>query len=216
MQNKITVNKTAFYHTLGEVKTAQTIWIVLHGYGYLAEFFINKFNPILNDTTAVVAPEALSKFYLNGVGIDGRMGASWMTKDNRDSEIEDYINYLDQLYVAIIEENGTVNVKINIVGFSQGGATASRWIANKKSKCDNFILWASNFPEDLSLNLLSDNNKAFALFGDNDKYINEKQINAYEHFLNASTIEYQLIRFKGKHDIPAEVLLKQTSLNNWQ
>lgn len=215
MQNKITVNKTAFYHTLGNVKTAKTIWIALHGYGYLAAFFIKKFNPILNDETAVIAPEGLSKFYLNGVGYDGRMGASWMTKDNREIEIEDYINYLDQLYEAIVKENETTDVKINVVGFSQGGATASRWIANQKSKCNNFILWASNFPEDLDLKMLSGNSKAFVLFGDDDKFINKKQINDYEEFLNTSKIDCQLIRFKGKHDIPKEVLLEQTELNNW-
>jgi predicted esterase len=215
MKNKITISKTAFYHTLGEVKTAKTIWIVLHGYGYLAEFFIKKFNPILDKNTAIIAPEGLSKFYLNGVGFDGRIGASWMTKDNRDSEIVDYINYLDQLYDTILKENEIADMKVNVVGFSQGGATASRWIANQKSKCDNFILWASNFPEDLNLNVLSGNNKAFVLFGDNDKFINEKQINDYEQFLRASDIKCKLIRFEGKHDIPKEVLLKQTKLNNW-
>jgi len=215
MLNKITVNKTAFYHTLGDVKTAKTIWFVLHGYGYLAEFFIKKFEPILNENTAVIAPEALSKFYLNGVGYDGRLGASWMTKDNREAEIEDYINYLNQLYKAIIKENKDSNLKINVVGFSQGGATASRWIANQKSRCDNFILWASNFPEDLDLTLLSKKSNTFVLFGDDDKFINEKQINDYEHFLNASKIDCQLIKFKGKHDIPKHVLLEQASIYNW-
>ncbi|MDG1475666.1 MAG: alpha/beta fold hydrolase [Vicingaceae bacterium] len=215
MQHKITVNKTAFYHTLGDVKTAQTIWIVLHGYGYLAKYFIRKFNPILNENTAVIAPEGLSKFYLNGVGFDGRMGASWMTKDNREAEIEDYINYLDQLYKAIIEENETSDVKINVVGFSQGGATASRWIANQQSKIDNLILWASSFAEGIDLKLLAQNNKLFALFGDNDKYISKEKIDQYEAKLKAENINSEFIRFVGKHDIPADVLTEQTQLNNW-
>ena len=215
MKHEIKINKTAVYQTLGEVKTAKTIWIVLHGYGYLAEFFIKKFNPILNDSTAIIAPEGLSKFYLNGVGVDGRIGASWMTKDNRETEIDDYIKYLDQLYKVIIEENETTDLKINIVGFSQGGATASRWIANQKSKCDNFILWASSFAEEIDLETLSKNKKVFILFGDDDKFIKKEQVNAYEKLLAASKIEYQLIRFEGKHDIPKEVLLEQTKINNW-
>jgi predicted esterase len=215
MENKITVNKTAFYHSEGDIKTAQTIWIVLHGYGYLAKFFIRKFSPILDNNTAIIAPEGLSKFYLNGVGYDGRMGASWMTKDNRETEIEDYINYLDQLYAAIIEENIATDLKINVVGFSQGGATASRWLANKKSKCHNFILWASSFPEDVDLKSLSQNSTLFALFGDDDEFISKEQINEYEKLLKASRIDCQLLRFEGKHDIPKEVLLKQTELNNW-
>lgn len=215
MQNTITVNKTAFYHTLGDVKTAKTIWFVLHGYGYLAKYFIKKFSPVLNENTAIIAPEGLSKFYLNGVGYDGRMGASWMTKDNRETEIKDYIKYLNQLHESILKENETPNIKINVVGFSQGGATASRWIADQNSKCDNFILWASNFPDDLNLNMLSTTSKAFILFGDDDEFINETQISDYEQFLNASKINCQLIKFKGKHDIPSKILLEQTELNNW-
>jgi predicted esterase len=138
-----------------------------------------------------------------------------MTKDNRETEIDDYIKYLDQLYKVIIEENETTNLKINIVGFSQGGATASRWIANQKSKCDNFILWASSFAEEIDLETLSKNKKVFMLFGDDDKFIKKEQVNAYEKLLAASKIEYQLIRFEGKHDIPKEVLLEQTKINNW-
>ena len=215
MQHKITVNKTAFYHTLGNVKTAQTIWIVLHGYGYLAKYFIRKFNPIVNKNTAVIAPEGLSKFYLNGVGFDGKMGASWMTKDNRETEIEDYINYLDQLYKAIIEENETTDLKINVVGFSQGGSTASRWIANQQSKCNNLILWASSFAEDIDLKLLAQNNKLFALFGDNDEYISKEKIDQYVAKLKAENINCEFIRFVGKHDVPEHILTEQTQLNNW-
>jgi len=215
MQHKITVNKTAFYHTLGNVKTAQTIWIVLHGYGYLAKYFIRKFNPILNENTAVIAPEGLSKFYLNGVGYDGRMGSSWMTKDNRETEIEDYINYLDQLYNTIIETNETTNLKINVVGFSQGGATASRWLANQQSKINNLILWSSSFAEDIDLKLLAQNNKLFTLFGDDDEYISKEKIDQYEEQLTTSNIDCQFIRFIGKHDIPAAIITEQTQLNNW-
>ena len=216
MKKKISVNRTAFYHTLGDLNTAKTIWFVLHGYGYLAEYFIKKFEPILNNNTAIIAPEGLSKFYLNGVGYDGRLGASWMTKDNREAEIKDYINYLNQLYKTIIEEINNPNLKINILGFSQGGATASRWVANGKSTCDNIILWSSAFPEDLDLNSIPKNSNTFVLFGDNDKFITEKQILDYEAFLNTTEFDCQLIKFKGKHDIPKEVLIEQTEKNGWE
>ena len=101
MKHKLKVSKTAIYHSEGNLKTAKTIWIVLHGYGMLAEFFIKKFNPILNTETCVIAPEGLSKFYSKG--FYGRVGATWMTKQNREDEIEDYINYLDQLYEVILK-----------------------------------------------------------------------------------------------------------------
>mgnify|MGYP000374423268 CR=1 FL=1 len=215
MRKKIRVNKTAFYHTLGTVKTAQTIWIVLHGYGYLAEYFIKKFEPILDNTTAVIAPEGLSKFYLKGVGHDGRIGASWMTKDNRLEEIEDYIAFLNQLYAEIVKENEMKQLKINVLGFSQGGATACRWIAHQTVKCDNLILWSSSLPTDVDFNKLTQNNKLYALFGDDDEFITEAQITEYEKHLQLKEVECQLIRFKGKHTIPKQVLLDQSNINNW-
>lgn len=86
-KNNITVNRTADYYTLGDLSNANTIWFVLHGYGYLAKYFIKKFEPILSSSVAIVAPEALSRFYSNGVGYDGRVGASWMTKESREDEI---------------------------------------------------------------------------------------------------------------------------------
>lgn len=131
------------YYTIGDVKTAKTFWIVLHGYGYLAEFFIKKFEPVANNETCIIAPEALSRFYLNG--FSGRIGANWMTKLQRKEEIIDYTNYLQLLYETVILDIKHENIKVNIVGFSQGGATAIRWFAAKKINCSNFIMWANFF-----------------------------------------------------------------------
>lgn len=211
-KHNIIINKTANYYSLGDIKSAKTIWFVLHGYGYLAKNFIEKFNPILNEDTAVIAPEGLSKFYLGGV--DGKIGASWMTKENREEEIEDYTNYLNLLYEAIIKENNNPDVKINVVGFSQGGATASRWICANKVKLDNFILWASVFPENMDFKTIANVN-AFFLYGDNDKYVTPERISKQKEIFDQSGLTIKTTVFKGKHDIPAEILVEQTSINNW-
>jgi len=214
MRHNITINKTALFYTLGNLKNPKTIWFVLHGYGYLAKYFVKKFNPILNKDTLIVAPEGLSKFYLNGVGVDGRVGASWMTKENREEEITDYVHYLNQLYATIVKNNATA--KINIVGFSQGGATASRWLANGLVKCDNFILWASFFPEDMELKSFDRNTKTYILYGDNDEYVTPERIKKIQKFLSLSDFNYQLIKFKGKHDILEKVLVEQCEKFNWR
>lgn len=208
----ITISKTANFYTLGDVKSATTIWLVLHGYGYLAKDFIEKFQPILSETTAVIAPEALSKFYVKGV--DGSIGASWMTKENREEEIADYINYLNQLYDGILKQVTAPNPKINIVGFSQGGATASRWLANGKINCDNFILWASVFPTDMDLGIIAKVN-TFFLYGNQDKYVIEDRVEQQKELLKQSHLKVKTTVFKGGHDIPKEVLVEQTKLNGW-
>lgn len=213
MSNKqhIVVNKTATYHILGNPKTAKTIWFVLHGYGMLAEFFIKKFEPILNDQTCVIAPEGLSKFYTQG--FYGRVGATWMTKEDREVEIDDYINYLNQLHEFTCAENTNSSLKINLLGFSQGGATVSRWAANRKARFDNLILWASIFPEDMNFEQITTHN-TFLLYGNDDEFATHEKV-AQQKSLLSNTTSFNIIEFDGKHDIPKTVLLEQTEKNNW-
>lgn len=214
MKHKIKVNKTAVYHSEGNIKTAKTIWIVLHGYGMLAEYFIRKFHPILNDDSCIIAPEGLSKFYSKG--FNGRVGATWMTKKDREDEIEDYINYLNQLHSSILSQNNHNNMKLNVVGFSQGGATASRWIANGKVIPNNFILWSSAFPDEMKFESFAKNLDTYILYGDNDEFNTNNRISNQETFLKESNLNFKLIEFKGGHDIPSKTLIEQTLKNNWQ
>ena len=69
------------------------IWLVLHGYGQLAEFFIGKFQGFDSSERLFVAPEATNYGYLTGLA--GRVGANWMTKHEREIAIENNHRYLD-------------------------------------------------------------------------------------------------------------------------
>lgn len=82
-----------------------------------------------------MAPEALNRFYLEGFA--GRVGATWMTKEERLQEIDDYVNYLNQLYKTILANTDTSEITVNILGFSQGVATVCRWIANRYVQPDS-------------------------------------------------------------------------------
>jgi hypothetical protein len=54
------------YYTLGAAPAEATqAWFVLHGYGQLARYFINSFKVLKDLNIHVVAPEALSRFYLD-------------------------------------------------------------------------------------------------------------------------------------------------------
>ena len=46
----------------------------------------------------------------------------------KEEEAEDYINYLNALLTQVTGEVNIDNVKINILGFSQGCTTACRWL----------------------------------------------------------------------------------------
>ena len=98
MEHHLTVSRTASYQQLGTLSArTRRVWFVCHGYGQLAAYFVRHFAFLAeaDPTTVVIAPEGLSRFYLTGNG--GRVGASWMTRDDRLHEIADHINFLNQL-----------------------------------------------------------------------------------------------------------------------
>jgi hypothetical protein len=99
VEHHLAVPRTARYFTLGDPARAKHIWFALHGYGQLAVNFIGYLATLDNGSRLIVAPEALSRFYLDQG--KGPPGASWMTKEDREHEIADYVRSLDQLSGAI-------------------------------------------------------------------------------------------------------------------
>lgn len=207
MQHYIHVNYKARYFTYGNLNEAtKKIWFVCHGYGQLAEYFIRKFYIFNPDENFVIVPEALHRFYLNGHS--GRVGASWMTKEDRLTDIENYIQFLDCVYTENIKKT---KAKIILLGFSQGAATASRWAAMGKSKIDKLILWAGVFPPDLPfencLNKINQLNPLLVI-GDKDEFISAEEMQEKIKWLDSEKINYQLHTFEGKHDIDGNVLIE--------
>ena len=79
----LTVSRKARYFQLGKAtQKTSDVWVVLHGYGMLSEFFIKKFKNLESNNTLIVAPEGLNMFYLDGKY--DRVGASWITKEERE------------------------------------------------------------------------------------------------------------------------------------
>lgn len=138
-QKNISITKTARYFILGDASDEiEQIWFVCHGYAQLANYFIKNFEVLDNGKNLIVAPEGLSRFYWKG--FSDRVVASWMTREDRESDIEDYINFLNSVYTEVCSSLKNKNVRINVLGFSQGTATVCRWVASGKVKVDNFIL----------------------------------------------------------------------------
>jgi hypothetical protein len=64
-KHSIITQKTARVFTYGQLtEKTKLVWIVTHGYGFLAEFFIKKFEELNPDENFVIVPEALNRFYL--------------------------------------------------------------------------------------------------------------------------------------------------------
>lgn len=199
--------KTAKVVIEGEVNPKlKTVWLVAHGYGHLASYFINKLKPILNEENLVIVPEGLHRYYLNG--ISGRVGASWMTKEEREHDIADYCNYLDEVYKKFIRPLGE-KITVNALGFSQGGATLCRWASSTQYKIDNLIIWGSVIPTDMNWeNYLSKINVGNWIYvaGDKDEYLNPEQQHTQLDTLKRNNIQPQTVFYEGGHDIMEEPL----------
>src|SRR5213083_2676659 len=149
----LSISRTARYFTLGHLRDATELWFVCHGYGHLASRFLERFRPLETQRRCIVAPEGLSRFYLSEHPTERRVGASWMTREDRLAEIEDYVRYLDAVYADVCGVLDRAQVTVHALGFSQGVATVSRWAAMGKAKIDRLILWGGEFPPDLDLTL---------------------------------------------------------------
>jgi predicted esterase len=201
--------KTFRYAKQGDISKAHTILYVLHGYGQLAEYFIRKFSA-LGTGYFVIAPEGMHRFYLNGTS--GRVGASWMTKEARETDISDNMHWLNELDFRI--ENKSEKLRKVILGFSQGGATAARWFYEGKIQADQLIMWASIFPPDLTIKeeIKTKVSKGVFVVGTNDPYfqeINDKL--AIDHF---QQLGFTTFLFDGGHDLDENTLLNILKRNN--
>lgn len=209
-KHQITVQKTAHYVTIGELNEhTENVWFVIHGYGQLAEYFIKKFKVLDDGKSVIIAPEALSKFYLKE--FSGRVGATWMTKYERDSEITDYINYLNQLYQTVLEGFDTNKLKINILGFSQGTATVARWCMNETIKYDRLILWAGYFGngiKDVVDSTKLADKEVVLCYGKEDEFLIKIDIQQYEQDIQEVIPHIQVHTFEGGHTIDEELILK--------
>lgn len=209
-KHQIIIPKTAHYITIGELNNqTENVWFVIHGYGQLAEYFIKKFAVLKDSKTVIIAPEALSRFYLKE--FSGRVGATWMTRHERDSEISDYVNYLNLLYESILQNKDLGKLKINILGFSQGTSTVARWCMKEKIKYDRLILWAGYFGngiQDIIDPKKLIEKEVILCYGKEDEFLVKIDIKNYEKDVQKVIPHVQIYTFEGGHLIDEKLLLK--------
>ncbi|WP_324677707.1 phospholipase [Hymenobacter sp. GOD-10R] len=208
-ENHLIVSRSARYFQLGELSAAtRRVWFVAHGYGQLAAYFIRHFAFLAeaDPTLVIVAPEGLSKFYLNGTS--GRIGATWMTREDRLTEIADYVSYLNQLATKILTLCPP-EVAVTVLGFSQGAATVSRWLTQASFRPARLILWAGAFPPDMDVEVGTHLLHQFlvtVVCGDDDPFVSAEELKKQLTFLRSYGIEPEVIRFAGKHALHTETL----------
>lgn len=213
-EHHLTVQRTARYYTIGELTDQTThIWFCLHGFGQLASFFSQKFTGLDDGKTLIVVPEGLSRLYLNGEY--KRIGASWMTREDKQHEIDDFMAYLNTLYDTVLNGRKATDVHITLLGFSQGAATVCRWLnggptGQSHIRADRLILWAgffSNGISDVIDPLKLTNVETHYVYGIQDEFFELiGDVDAYKARLLTDVPNLKITTFDGGHRVEPDVL----------
>jgi predicted esterase len=219
IEHHLPVTRTARYYTIGgeggDANGIGELWIVCHGYGQLAAKFLQPFLPLATPWRRIVAPEGLSRFYLErsrvGVNTEAGVGATWMTREDREHEIVDQIAYLDVLLDHLLPAASTSRVRLRVLGFSQGVATVSRWLVRgQRVRPNEVILWAGSFPPDVDLSVfagkLAGATVMFAV-GTRDELASWAAADVEVNRFNAAGIEARLVTFDGGHRLDTATLM---------
>jgi predicted esterase len=213
-EHHLEVFRTARYWVLGgTIASPRELWFVLHGYGQLAGRFMARFAGIDDGTRRIVAPEALSRFYVGREagrhGPASVVGGTWMTREDRERDIHDYVRYLDRLAEVSLAglEPG---IPVVVLGFSQGVATAARWTTLGSMRPGRLLLWGDFLPPDL------DGRRAAAAWagtevllvrGEDDAAVADEGLRAAERErLEAAGLSLPIHRYAGGHEVVPEVL----------
>jgi predicted esterase len=215
-EHHIRISKRARYYTLGSVDDAHDIWMVCHGYGQLAGRFIRNFEIIDQPGRMIVAPEGLHRFYIDPPpkpAAERRVGATWMTREDRETDIADYVDYLDTLASEIMARSP--QARLRVLGFSQGGATMLRWVVRATRVPDHLMLWAGEVPGDVDWKAGARKLTATRIDvvrGDRDEGIPAALLERNLRALDEVQLTYHLHSFSGGHRLDDELLRRLASL----
>ncbi|MFW6193436.1 MAG: alpha/beta hydrolase, partial [Gemmatimonadota bacterium] len=213
-----------------DVRPSST-WFALHGYGQTAPGFLRYFTVLDDGSRLLVAPEGLHRHYVDHDA--GKVGASWMTSEDRLTDIADYVAYLDRLHAHVTagvakvggategsghasdshpsSGDGPAGSQIVALGFSQGVHTLSRWLAFGSARIDAAVFWGSHLPPDLDLEEHAERYRdagVHLVAGDEDPHFDDQAVSEAEGRLRAAGIPFETHRFGGGHRLDREVLEK--------
>jgi predicted esterase len=213
-EHHVVVRRSARYYTTGPAgQDVAQVWIVCHGFAQLAGRFMRHFAPIDDGTRLIVAPEALNRFYVEATpgrhGPEAKVGATWMTREDRLHDIEDYVAYLDTLADTLFERIDRQRVRLTVLGFSQGVATVARWAVSGRTRPDHLILWASPLPPEIDTGAgaerLATIPRISVVVGERDPDA-QRALPPERERMDRLGLHYHLRTFDGGHHLDAETL----------
>lgn len=204
---QVSYQTTNTYSTLNKLTPdTQNIWIVCHGIGFLSKYFITYFQHLDSKKNYIIAPQAPSKYYQTQAY--KYVGASWLTKENRELETENVLNYLDAVLNA---ENLPTSKNIILMGFSQGVSVVTRWIAQRQLNCHHLVLHSGSIPTEFNTESFKHlpSLKTSVIYGNEDEYLTQEKLEAQlEYARSIFPNPPKVIEFDGKHVVDKKSLAK--------
>ena len=205
-EHRVDATRTARYTALGPAD-APDVWFVLHGYGQLAHRFARAFEALDDGRHLVIAPEALNRFYLDPE--HKKVGATWMTREDRLTDIADTVRYLDAVAAAVLAGRAAPR-RVTVLGFSQGASAACRWLALGQATAQRLVLWGGELPPDLDVAAAAERLRALEIVfvaGRQEHFITAKVLGTMTARLKEQGIGYRTVVFDGGHDVERETLM---------
>ncbi len=217
VEHHVSTVRTARYFTMGaSLADTRHVWFVLHGYAQLAARFLRHFKGIVPADTLIVAPEALSRFYLELPRADRkhmeRIGAAWMTREDRESDIADTRAWLDTMYRTVMDDisGATGEVpNVTVLAFSQSVAISMRWIAGGVVKPSRVIMWAGSLANDVDQDAFRagiGDAEVLLVAGDRDMFLTEKTRPMIRAQWDALGVPVREVLYDGVHELDAAML----------
>ena len=206
-EKQVSYRSTNTYSTLNEfTDNTENVWVVFHGIGYLSRYFLKYFRHLNQEKNYIIAPQAPSKYYLNGKY--EHVGASWATRENTEAEMQNVMNYLEKIY----EKEGLKNAKnLMLFGYSQGVSVVSRWVARRKIRPTQLILNSGRIPKELKASDFAflEGTEINFVYGTEDHFVNKEfMISEEKRIQELFPKNFKLIPFDGGHEVNRELIQK--------
>ncbi len=186
--------------------TTKNIWLCFHGLGYLSKFFKKYFKSLDAATNAVIIPQAPAKFYL-GKHFE-HVGASWLTKVDTQQEMQNNLNYLDQI---MVQEEILGDPRLVFMGYSQGVSIATRLLKQYAQPIKALIMHSGSIPAELTEEdgkLFQANCSRFIhIAGTKDEYLTDELVKREESKIERLFgTDCELHRPEIKHEVDIDLI----------
>lgn len=175
---------------------------IFHGYAQGAEELMAELRRVPgHERCLLVSVQALHRFYARG---DERIVASWMTRQDRDTAIDDNRVYVDRVFDHLLTPE-LASRPLFVIGFSQGVAMAYRAGLHGRHPVAGIIAVGGDVPPDVKAVPASRWPRVFIAAGATDHWYTPDKVAADEAFLREHGVRHDLLRYDAGHVFTDEV-----------